>query len=1113
MANKPTAHREWTKLIRFDQSTLNTSRDGADIGDLELQACQNFIFDNGVLEKASGMTKVNASPLESGAPIMGVFRSHDTYGNKSLLAMCNGKLKRWTGSSFGNVEENLSASARSDFLNWKDSTIMVNGVDEAREFTPRTNGIKKFGLEPPRFYKKIAYFESDETIVHGGNGTTDTTFVKKTERTGKSKTSLKLTADAGETDTSYVSYASAQDFATFPNGATILDTDMLCLDILHRELAYVDEIYVDFWTAAGSYYRITIDGSELDPIDQQDNRWTTITTKISRYTTVGSPDWYNINRVYFSLKAQTGTTSIYIDNVYFKNTPIEVIPYALIIDSYEGFTTDYTVTSGTIGSEYFQKKHDAKSLRARTQEAPASFYREYDPTLNLNQYADGAASPASDEISIWVLYLSELTSLALKFTGATGDLTYTWSAAAGDFPPTAGYWIWRHVTAKKSAFSGTQSNWETVSKITYTITTEAACADVYIDRLALEQGQYVRVLSDMESDETWVFYGNGGANTDKTKLSEGVQSIYLSVPCRAAFTATRNVTATDLTYFNAVSETSTTADYISVWCYWTMFNYIKSIKLQIDCNADDYTTDLFEYEWTKDSIRLALQKDNLDLRDLNNRTLTLEAKKSDFTRIGDTDGKGWGTVQGYRFIVETPLETDFSLLVYFDNLVMRRGKGLSGLYQWCCVFESPTAFSAPSEWSDVTELNGESAFVTNIPISQDSDVMARHIFRRGGSWGDEARLDFTLYDNTTTAYPTSNQDNVLGRTLAGIDIPDGTIRVPIAAKWGPIFKGSALLYRDPEDLKRVHFSNPRYLYAWSEKQRLIMDSDVQNVFLEDSVLYISCKNGTRRILIPLDEVGPKDIEEVGDSKPAISPYATCKAEQLTALVSYDGPYLFDGQSYQYIGDLIDTYFSESVYDLDEALVFYADQHLYISVKPITGARTLLDAAGPPIQWRTSDAAINCFCVFDGIGDNGEVYMGDSTGTVWQFGSGYATAATVTTKDFGAGGEESDLFNEIILTNVLVIAKSISATPGPVAITLRKNQADVAGITLYASSDKTISGNLASVYTVYRFDLRGNYDEQRGVTIGLKLTHSSAKHCAIQAIKLEGEITPLLTYDE
>ena len=360
---KPTEHGTWTKIINFVQSTLNTSRDGADIGDLELQSCSNFIFDNGVLEKAGGLTKVNVSPLESGAPIMGVFRSHDTYGNKVLLTMCNGKLKRWNGSAFVDVEIGLSPNARSDFLNWKDSTIMVDGVDEAREFSPRTNVIQKFGVEPPRFYRKISYFESDETIVHDVGNTTDTTFIKITERTGKSKVSLKLTAGSGLTTASYVSFASAENFSIFPNGMSITDSDLISINILHRTRAYVNEIYVDFWTSADNYFRLTINRSDLDPINEQDNRWTNIVAPVASCVPTGSPSWSNINRVYYSLSAQGGEAIVYIDNVHFINTPIIVSCSGRMIEDYEGSTGEWSVSPGTvITHELIHKKTGYKAL-------------------------------------------------------------------------------------------------------------------------------------------------------------------------------------------------------------------------------------------------------------------------------------------------------------------------------------------------------------------------------------------------------------------------------------------------------------------------------------------------------------------------------------------------------------------------------------------------------------------------------------------------------------------------------------------------------------------------------------------------------------------------------
>ena len=736
----------------------------------------------------------------------------------------------------------------------------------------------------------------------------------------------------------------------------------------------------------------------------------------------------------------------------------------------------------------------------------AQISKTFSSALNLNQYANGVTSPASDVITMWLRLKNDplLTSLVITFSSGSGNLSYTWASSV--FPPSADY-VWTNISAKKSAFTGDQAGWITISGVTIAVN-QISEEPITLDSLMLGFGPYSISLSDMEDDETWVIAGTGGVNVDKSKLSEGVQSIYLNVSKSTSGTATRDIATKDLTSFVSAEEVSTVDDYISFWCYWNTFNDIKSIKLLIDCNADDYSTDFFEYEITQDIIRLYYSKTDssgVELENRDNRAADFNIKKSEFTRHGNTAGKGWDTVQGYRFYAEATATAIYPLLVYFDNLVMKRNIGISGLYQWCCVFQSPTAYSAPSQWSEIFEASGTPVLLTHIPISVDSNVMARHIFRKGGTWGDEARLDFSLYENISTEYISKNRDEILGRTLNDIDIPSGTIRVPVAGKWGPVFKGSAILYRDPADYRRVWFSNPAYYYAWSELRMLIMDSDVSDIFLDDGILYISCKNGMRRIQIPLDEVSPTDIEEIGDSKISVSPYASVKAEQFRIVVSYDGVYVFNGQTFSLMSQNIDTYFNEIVYNLGEAIAFYADQHLYISVKTLTGVRVLLDAYGLQVQWRTSTEDINCFCVFNGIGDNGEIYVGDSTGTVYQFNLGYETLAQAITKDFGAEGEESDPFNDIILTEVHIIAKSLNASAGQIQLQFRKNQTTDTGVTLLFPA----SGHLPNVYTVYSKSLRGEYNEIRGNKIGAILTHNVAnKHCGIQTIKLVGEITPL-----
>ncbi|MDD1778585.1 MAG: hypothetical protein LUQ65_10500, partial [Candidatus Helarchaeota archaeon] len=227
---------KWQKIITFDKGGLNSGINGAIIGDDEFQKALDVIFDNGVLETAPGKTIVGTAH-SSGKQVDGIFRSRNELGDKKLLRVVDGAIQRWTGSAWTDVQTGLTPLVPYDFINADGKTAIVNGVDDALQFDPSTNAILKLGLEPPRYYKKVAYFETDETSLWslGSGHAFNTVFYRIEERTGNSVRSLYVTAGAGATVTSTMTYASAQDFSQYANAKSISNDDFFSLSILHRQ--------------------------------------------------------------------------------------------------------------------------------------------------------------------------------------------------------------------------------------------------------------------------------------------------------------------------------------------------------------------------------------------------------------------------------------------------------------------------------------------------------------------------------------------------------------------------------------------------------------------------------------------------------------------------------------------------------------------------------------------------------------------------------------------------------------------------------------------------------------------------------------------------------------
>lgn len=414
---------DWSLLLKFDKSGLATNENGADIPDNMLQTAAHCIFDKKVLEVAPGRTR-KYTAMESGAAVDGIHRAWDKAGNKKTLVACNGKIKYDNGSAWADLQTGLTAGVDYDFKNWDDRTFIINGKDDAREFYPRSNLIQKAGLEPPRFYKKVAYFESDETINIGSGIEADNIIYRPTERTGSSSRSLKLTATAGSATSSYVTFSPAQDFSKFTNGSDVTKDDFVCISVFHRIRDYIAGITLRFYTSDNNYFQTTIDATDLDPILLRNNQWTDIKIRRSRFeepgAVTGTPSWSNITRFYCILTAVTGTAVINVDNVYLKNSPIKATSYAKTIDSFENGTDGWTQNgqASKFVSNRQQKyvKQGGMSLMVGITGSKTVVLTK-DISVNLAQHVDGVASPTSDEIAYWVYCTNEnLTSIKIEFT-------------------------------------------------------------------------------------------------------------------------------------------------------------------------------------------------------------------------------------------------------------------------------------------------------------------------------------------------------------------------------------------------------------------------------------------------------------------------------------------------------------------------------------------------------------------------------------------------------------------------------------------------------------------------------------------------------------------------
>ncbi len=1159
--------RPWEKIISFEKTTVNTGLDSADIADNQLRTASDIIFDNGVAEVGPGQVAMNVGDQLGGDRILGgVWRAYDKAANKQLIAFCAGVGYYWvdadgipsgthqhiTWFGSGSNVTGLTTGVPFSFLNSHDTTLIANGYDDAMQYVPRTKVLQKLGIEPPRFYKKVAYFESDETVTQiSATATTSQTVFRPEERTGNSKTSMKLTATAAATAAGYSQYSAAQDHSIFPNGQAMSNDDYLVVYIFHDIRAYVSSIELRFYKTAATpgsdFYTVTISPSELDPTYSRNNQWTKLLIKRSRFVMSGTAPWNSIRGFAAYMTSVTGTATIYVDNVHWKNCPIEATKYKKYLDNFEGPVSDWTASvdidhlSNNMNVLYL--KEGSKSLKWIPHD-PEYIGKNLTTALDLTQYIDGITSQTSDEVCLRV-YCSDTTKITgmtvycmnetchtLAFTGGgthqilVGDtLTLqggTATAVVGAISHTSGSWAggdeagtltllsqsgtfaagtlnetapgsqtdvctiagdstaapnsvtagngykrvytvagndfnqtgsgaWTDLRDKKLDFTnvGTPTGWNIIKRISI-FCDELTTPTLYLDDFRLEENLLKKSIANMEVTEAWTLgtAGTGGHENGKDihgdpNWTEGSSSYYLDVKKSETYTAQLAFAADiDLTVFGA-TEVSGNDDLICFWLKWeNNFNTIKSIEIRLDCidaSTPTFATDYYKYEILPSEIMVWLNMTGEKETKLNYNSVFVELKKSSFIRIQSAGGSGqnWSDIVGVQFIV-TGAEKGGATKVYFDHLYLRRASGLTGIYEFCAVFfTSDNVISAPSEWSNQITLSGTKALIKNIPLSVDLNAIGRMIFRKGGSLGPTARLDTTLWDNTTTQTEISIVDELTGRLLDADDIPNGTIRVPLGAKFcDKLFNNRAILFRDPSNLRRIYWSNPGFFYAWSELQALDFASEVTDVYVIGGILYVNTLNSMIQIQNDLGNITGQDLQERGHILPSMTPFGSCAVDDQRGIPSHDGFYLSAGYQHSRISDPVKNYFVGTAYTQSSIRSVYSQKHLYVSVITSGGTRPLLDCYVPEMAWRTSAYIANSFCVLDAPGDALQIYYGSTDGYIYPMNPGtYAAAPILESRDF----MPSSPFEELVIRGVDIIAKSASASPGYLKCKFRVNQ--------------------------------------------------------------------------
>lgn len=1069
---------------------LNKKLDSSEIEDAEFQVADKVIFDDGIAEKAPAFTKLNpANQLEGGAKIDGLHRSYSDTGTPRQIVVCNGKVfesSDWTTA----IYTVLTAGKRCTFEDYHGKTIISNGYDYPVVYNPKTNVIEgTIGIESPYQLVKVAYFEIDETGWTGG--TADTEIHVLDEYTGDSIQGRKLTASDGDTEAMYLT--GTWDFSEFGDGGSVSDWDWIDISTFHRLRASVDTITIYFETSAGNHFSFALGKTDLDPDDLRDNEWTHHEIIRSRFTETGSPDWATITKIKIELTAEAGVeAAVTFDNWRFRKTPILAGIFRKDIATFE--PSEETWTGGAV--DHTNYKNGGTGLKLTDGDESAYC----DKTLDLSKWINGQSIFDSDEIRIaaFVNDRSKITSITIKLGDAdlTNHYYKTWLQAV--LLDGTNLWNYLEVVISDMTEVGTPD-----LSVTERIQVEAVIAaggEVTFDFWhAIQKGGTEGVKKDIvevesaEAGVTWTLGTNVQWSTfQKGRGTESVQFViwhpYSTLNAQVVLDA-----AIDLTQWDDASASSED-DFISFWHYWdTSLGSWVSTEILIDCNTGDFANDYYKATVTPGYL------ENLT-RSSGPYVLY---PKNEFERVGTTGGKDWSTVKGIKITVTASLQLMGSVVLYYlDDIHMRRNLGMTGKYQWKAVFRYSEVRSPASKASNWVELMQMRALLTQIPISPDSRVKVREIYRR--SYGDEDfRYALTIPDNTSTEW----WDDLMATTLtmAEMGVPSGTIA---SAKGIKVleYRDAIVLLQDLADLKKISYTKPYYIHTWSEEQARDFPTEIVSGIVHFDSFFGFLRNG--QVYRIDDDIDLGALHPLGDIIKSVSPWGICRVEEDIAILTEDDIKVFTGYQSTSIGENIAPYLDPADYATEEGILFYHQNHLYYAVETRAGGSyKLLDCYVPKMKWEDRGLSANCFCAYTGRGDQNELVYGGYDGYVYQLGTTYNHSMTIRSKDIGevaTGKGKGFLFHEKELQEIRIIAKGGDVTSGALTLKVYTNGAD-SGIS------KTIpsAGHLDTVYHTYVIPLTGVEDVAIGQLLGIDIAHTTAtKNAFIKAVMLNGMVIPL-----
>lgn len=771
------------ETIIINPVTLNTFNDPDLIKNEELQAATGVVLENGMIEKIKGTNRLYN--IVAATPVYGLHRAYGLGSEKYTLYLCNGSLKVTEDFSAPSTLITGLANEITPFINVQNVSYGVNKTDGIIRYDPRLTTLDtptnagasiKSGIFGPNQYKKVAFFETDETWTqNAGTVAVDYGTVRADEFSGNAMRSLKFTAAVSSNAQATMNFSSTLDLTTFGNSITSNTDDQIRFFIFWDIYNNFDYMTLEFSandTTFTDKYTFTTYAINLKSINYI---WNEIVASKSSFVITGSPVWSALKSARITVYANAnGGLNLWTDYMSQKTCPPLTFIFRKAIRNFDG-NESWSVFSGAgtiaIDNQYY--KEGVASRKVNNGAGGTTVVKSTFTAIDLSKWPDNSDISASDQVCYWVRHTtrSNITSIEVQL-GTSDAIYYKYTQAVAGL--TAGDNAWTELRIMKSAFTavGGISSWTSITQTKFSFITTGASA-VYLDDLRIEKYSTYTQIATMESTESWTGSPSSAyAYLIAAHYTEGSQSLCMALS--SVTMATYNCLTIDLSQWSGGYE-STTADMIqfSLYTDYPITTCFTSLTLYLDCNSFDFATDYYYYTFTLGNTTIISGTMNY-----------FSIAKSKFTRVGSTGGKGWNTIEGVRFKPVGPYG-----YIYVDNLKMVRTISKSGIYIYKYLYSINDVKSACSLDSESISVSDNFVQLYGIKTSDDTRVQVREVYRKGGTYPDTWKLVKLIPDNSTTAFMDDIGDNDLGAELLE-DSPTGKM---------DILTCSNLAYNQPDD--------------------------------------------------------------------------------------------------------------------------------------------------------------------------------------------------------------------------------------------------------------------------------------------------------------------------